>query len=207
MIISSAPCRLAASCDLGNPLCCRAYGKIVYISRSRSRSVSTAPFTLATGLSLTSSGEVCAEAGVPLATVVGGCDANCADTMAAPRKIERKSCDFILPHLLISHRYYCCTLSAFCRTGSNRRARQICHVERNRVTRVAKLHLQGRDPSSLGMTTYEIEKDPQKKGELRALPSSAHQPRFTGIRWGYCWCCWTRLPRRSGIDGRIASSM
>ncbi len=34
---------------LGNPLCTRAYGKIVNISRSRSRSVSTAPFTRTTG--------------------------------------------------------------------------------------------------------------------------------------------------------------
>src|SRR5208282_1794989 len=50
---------------------------MVYISRSRSRSVSTAPFTRATGLSLTCKGEVWAEA-VPVRSV-GVCEASCAD--------------------------------------------------------------------------------------------------------------------------------
>src|SRR5271165_6452999 len=57
MIICSAPWRIAASCPLGNPPCCFAYGKIRYISRSKSRSVSIAPFTRATGLSLTPVGD------------------------------------------------------------------------------------------------------------------------------------------------------
>jgi hypothetical protein len=69
-------------------------------------------------LSLIISGEVCADAIAgtepAFATVVGACDAICAEAMAALRRIEMKSWDFILPRLLISCRYivhFVCRLS------------------------------------------------------------------------------------------------
>jgi hypothetical protein len=70
------------------------------ISRSRSRSVSTAPFTRATGLSVTTSGELCAEgvgADAADATAVGAWDETWAETViTAPSKIaEIKTFRFI----------------------------------------------------------------------------------------------------------------
>src|SRR5580693_2790491 len=76
MIISSAPWRIPASCALGNPLCCFAYGKMAYISRSKSLSVRTVPFTLATGFPVGCS--VAVWKAEVFAPVVGACEATWA---------------------------------------------------------------------------------------------------------------------------------
>src|SRR5580692_2081098 len=75
---------------------------MVYISRSRSRSVSTAPITRATGLSLTCSSEVWAEA--VLVRSVGVCEASWADAAesASARNPQMGSWYFIIPRLLAS---------------------------------------------------------------------------------------------------------
>src|SRR5664279_3672370 len=49
---------------------------MAYISRSRSLSVSTVPFTLATGLPVGTIGAICAGGNFPV--VVGACEATCA---------------------------------------------------------------------------------------------------------------------------------
>src|SRR5690242_817131 len=63
---------MPGSISFGNPLCWRAYGKIRYISRSKSRSVNTLPFTRATGLA---SVWVCALAVTRVVDVTESCEA------------------------------------------------------------------------------------------------------------------------------------
>src|SRR5579859_3950860 len=90
-----APVRMSASMPLGiAPLCCRAYGKIVYSSRTRSRSVSTAPLTRATGFAT-----ICGAALGCGVAAVGACElTSCAETglMAASSRIEIENWCFMI---------------------------------------------------------------------------------------------------------------
>src|SRR5208282_3956077 len=95
------------------------------ISRSRSRSVSTAPFTRATGLSLTCRADPCAAVGddgcggvvFATATPVGAWEATWAQATETETKAQAKTASaigslvqirywcFIIPHLLKSSSY------------------------------------------------------------------------------------------------------
>src|ERR1700722_12421297 len=100
MIISSAPSRMEASCALGNPLCCLAKGKMVYISRRRSRSVRTAPLTRATGLSLACAGAAAEAAGG--ARTGGAGEATWAvGGGAGASTMQMENLYFIIPRLLL----------------------------------------------------------------------------------------------------------
>src|ERR1035437_6601113 len=87
---------------------------MAYISRSRSRSVSTAPFTRATGLSLTCSGDVWAES--MFAIAVGACEATWADAAesATARNPQIGSRYFIFPRLPSSQKKGRVSLSPSC---------------------------------------------------------------------------------------------
>src|SRR5579863_4402386 len=93
-----------ASCALGNPLCCLAYGKMANISRSRSRSVSTAPLTRATGLSLTCNGDTGEAVADGIPTMVGVWEATWAAAAAATSRIQIESSYLINSSLVTSEK-------------------------------------------------------------------------------------------------------
>ena len=96
MIICSAPLRISGSSSLGTvPPCWRAYGNIVKISRCRSRSVKTAPFTRATGCTVD-----WIDTGAALTAAVGACDATWANVATLTRStVPIRRADFIATFL------------------------------------------------------------------------------------------------------------
>src|SRR5450631_3062313 len=96
MIILSAPSRICGARSLGIPLCWLAYGKIAYSSRTRSVSVRTEPFTMATGLPA-AFGTSGADTGCDgWLRIVGACDATWALAAATASRRNAQLWSWIL---------------------------------------------------------------------------------------------------------------